>query len=272
MANKRSGKQTGSVQQKAKAMREAQQKADRRTRNIVISVVAILSVAILAAVAFVIMRTPSEEGGVEGLDGHLAQFAEGQPISVSAEGIMGKDPEAQDVHLYFSYSCGACASLEMTMAPYLTDGAEAGEYNLLIHPVVTSPMAFTPVATGAALAVAAEAPEQFVDFQLALADFFLTEGSTGDMSVLQDEAASSDAVAEVALAVGVPQEVVDNFSPSVGERYLEVAQEKWLEDDVEGRDQHATPEFVIGNKHFSPTGESSEELYQSILDAVAAIK
>ena len=109
MAKKQRGKQSGSVQQKAKAMREAQKQADRRTRNIIITVVAVLSVAILAAVAFVLMRAP-EEGSADGLEGSLSQFAEGQPISVSAEGVMGMDPEAHDVHLYFSYSCGECAS------------------------------------------------------------------------------------------------------------------------------------------------------------------
>lgn len=271
MAKKQRGKQSGSVQQKAKAMREAQQQADRRTRNIIITVVAVLSVAILAAVAFVLMRSP-EESATGGLEGNLTQFAEGEPISISAEGVMGMDPEAHDVHLYFSYSCGACASLELNMSPYLSEGAEAGEYNLLIHPVITSPMAFTPVATGAALAVAADAPDQFVDFQLALAQFFMSATSTGDLSGLQDEASSSEAVAEVALSVGVPQEVVDLFSVTAGEQYLEKAQEKWLASEVEGREHHATPEFVVGDKSFFPDGETPEELYESLLEAVAAIK
>ena len=269
---KKQQERSGSMQQKAKAMREAQAKADRRTRNIIITVAAVLSVAIIAAVALVILRTPSEEGGTAGLDGELARFANGEPITVSSEGVMGMDPEVPDVEMYFSYSCSACAVTELSMGPDLVAGAEAGEYNLVLRPVITSEMAFTYAATGAALTVAAEAPEQFVDFQQALAMIFYAEAQTGDISTLQDADASAKAIADMALELGIPSDLVDQFSAETGSQYLQKAQALWMESEVEGRDGFATPEFVVAGKAFERTGDTAEEQYQAILDAVKAAK
>lgn len=269
---KKQQERSGSMQEKAKAMREAQAKADRRTRNIVITVAAVLSVAVLAAVALVILRTPSEEGGTAGLDGELARFENGEPITISSEGIMGMDPEVPDVELYFSYSCSACAVTELSIGPDLVAGAEAGEYNLVLRPVITSEMAFTYAATGAALAVAAEAPEQFVDFQQGLAMLYYTEAQTGDVSALQDADSAAGLVADTALELGIPSDLVDTFSAETGQQYLQKSQALWMDSDVEGRDGFATPEIVVAGKAFERTGDTAEEQYQAILDAVEAAK
>lgn len=259
--------QVNSTRQKAQQMREAQAKADKRTRNIIITVVSILSVAVVGAViALVLARPGAETGGVP------SSFEGGEPIVISAEGVGGLDPEAQDLTLYYDYSCSACAQLEVALAPNLTDGALEGEYNLLLQPVITVGMPFNEAATAAALTVAAKDPANFISLHEDMNAFFLGQLESQDGSIIQDLAQSEQAVADIARSVGVDEDIIAEFDSGGAANYLAESTKEWMASDVEDRENFATPEFVLDGKQYKLAGETAQEAYESLLAAISSMK
>lgn len=261
----RSSSRKSDTRRKAEQMRADQAATDKKVRIIIITVVSLITVGVLATLAYILMRAPGD-----GTAGIPPEYSEGQPIVISAEGVGGLAPKAQDVDFYYSYTCGGCVSLDLQIGDMLTEGAFEGEYNLMMRPVLTSPMPYTYAATAAALTLSAHDPDNFLAVHRAVEEFFFEAASNDDMSVLQDDAASLDTVKEIAIAVGVSPELADTFDPDGAAAYLQKATDIWTSSDVEGRERHATPELLVGGKVFNFEGDTIEEAYESLLAAVAA--
>ena len=265
MAKKNASQVDGGTRDKAKQLREAQAKSDQRTRNIIIALVVVLIAAIAIAIVFVVVNRPTPESAAEGLP---EQFREGQPIVVSSEGIGVSNPDAEDLTFYFDYTCGACTQLEMALRPHLTDTAQAGDYNLLMQPVITSGGAYNVAATAGALVVAAGAPDLFLEFQDALTDRFY-EAATSEDTFYQDLEASREQVAEIARGVGVSEDLIATFDTDAAQGYLTTATDTWVAADIQDRTQVATPEFVAHNKNITLTGDTAEAVIAELLTAVS---
>ena len=83
------------VRAKAAQMRLAQERADRRTRIIVISVVAAIILAVVGAVGGVIWKQQSQINAARNVDASevLGVFADGRPIVVNGNGVSSQaDP------------------------------------------------------------------------------------------------------------------------------------------------------------------------------------
>lgn len=269
MAKKNVAKASDDTRNKAKQLREAQEASDRRTRNIIIASVSILVVLIVAAIVLVVVNRPTPEKAASSLP---EQFQGGEPIIVSSEGVGVRNPDAEDLTLYFDYTCGACAQLEVALSPNLIDDAKAGKYNLLLQPVVTSGHPYLYAATAGALVVAAEDPDNFTVFHDELVQFYYDSAVAGDNSVYDDLAASSEKVAEIAAGIGVPAELISTFSTDASTAYLQLATNTWVAADIEGRTQTATPQIVVNGAEVSPTGSTGAEVMEELLAAVAAVK
>ncbi len=268
MANKQ-GASGSSIQAKAKQQREAQARSDKRMRNIIILMVVIVVLAITAAIVFVVVNRPTPTKVAQDLP---EQFRDGEPIVISSEGVGVRNEDAGDLTLYYDYTCGACAQLDLALRPHLTDAAEAGDFNLLLQPVITSGHPYQYAATAGALVVAAEQPEDFVAFHEALVQYFYDAASAGDSSVYDDIDASETKVAEIAQENGISSEVIGAFNTDAATQYLELATNTWVAADIQDRDQPATPEFVTGNKDITLTGSTATAVIDELKAAVDASK
>ena len=163
---------------KASEMRLAQQRAERRTRIIVISAVGLIVLAIIAAVGGVIWQQQSEVSAARNVEPSdvLGVYADGRPIVVNGNGVSAEpDPNLPTLTEYFDYSCHACADVDAALGEDLTTWASEGHYNLELQPVITVNMNYLKPATGASLVVAQKAPDKWIEFHHALLAYFRTQ-------------------------------------------------------------------------------------------------
>lgn len=269
MAKKSTQRASTSTQEKAKQMREQQRKADLRTRNTIIAVVSVLVIALVVAIIVVIVNRPTDSSDSSALP---AGFQNGEPIVVSSNGVGETNPDAPDLYLYFDYSCSACADVENRLQPSLGEGATSGDYNLLLQPVITTGMPYNAAATAASLVVAEQAPDKLLLLHDAFLAFFLEAVTNQDGSVVQDASKSAEKVAEIASGLGISAEIIETFNPSAAEAYLTQTTNTWVANEPVGREQPATPEFVMNNTHLPLSGGTNEELFSSLLNGIAAVK
>lgn len=242
MANRKSqGKSTlkaqsasGDVkQQKVWADIQAKRQANRRKQRIKTIVISVIAVLVIAAVAAGIWwgssRSNSSAAGENGqvLTGLTPSEAAAQKdvdqtegVVIGPDGAWSASEGVPTIELYFSYACPGCLSLESQFGTQISQLALDGKINLIYHPVSTHQITWEGIASDAALKVAQNDPDHFVAFHQALMDrayqiMFADEeslkaqGNTGDLA---SEEASAQIVQEVAQASGVSQEVIDTFS------------------------------------------------------------
>ena len=237
------------VRAKAAQMRLAQERADRRTRIIVISVVAAIILAVVGAVGGVIWKQQSQINAARNVDASevLGVFADGRPIVVNGNGVSSQaDPNLPTLTEYFDYSCHACADLDAVLGEDLTTWASEGHYNLELQPVITVNMDYLKPATGASLVVAQKAPDKWVEFHHALLAYFRSQFQAGNGTVVQNLDASWKQVKQIATEVGVPADVIATFPVNAVEPYLEASSNAWKNASVDGRkpNELGTPELV----------------------------
>lgn len=270
MAKKKPGAQNEAVRLKAKEMREAQARGDKRTRNIIIVVVSIVVIAIVAALVYVVQSEKGQSGAQSGGEAVPAQFAGGEPIVVSDLGVGQKNPDLQDLTLYYSYTCHWCAYLENAVGPQLSADAQAGKYNLILQPVNTAEMAWQGPATSAALVAADQDPENFLAFHQSMFDYFFEQYQASNASVIDNTDASVQKIAELAAEVGISQEVIDQFGTSATS-YLAISTPLWSSATVEGRsDRPGTPEIVFNGQLVGWGQGTSDEIYTQIITGMTA--
>ena len=193
------------VRAKAAQMRQAQERADRRTRIIVISAVAVIVLAVVAAVGGVIWKQQAQVNAAHNVDASqvLGAYADGRPIIVNANGVVAEaDPNLPTLTEYFDYSCHACADLDVYMGADLTNWAAQGHYNIEIQPVITVNMDYLKPAASASLVVAQKAPDKWVDFHHALLAYFRSQFQASNGTVVQNLDASWKQVKVIAAEVG----------------------------------------------------------------------
>lgn len=256
------------VRAKAAQMRQAQERADRRTRIIVISAVAAIVLAVVAAVGGVIWKQQAQVNAARNVDASevLGPYADGRPVIVNANGVVAEaDPNLPTLTEYFDYSCHACADLDAYMGEDLTTWAAEGHYNIELQPVITVNMDYLKPATGASLVVAQKAPDKWVDFHHALLAYFRTQYQASNGTVVQNLEASWKQVKVIAAEVGVPSDVIDTFPVNAVEDYLEASTTAWQNAGYSGRDGSlGTPELVKDHSTVIPLGTQLSELRQTI--------
>lgn len=249
MAQKKKPTTVDPVRAKAAKMRLAQERADRRTRIIVISSVAAIVLAVVGAVGGVIWKQQADINAARNVDAStiLGVFADGRPIIVNGNGVSSQaDPNLPTLTEYFDYSCHACADLDAVLGEDLTTWASEGHYNLELQPVITADWEYLKPATGASLVVAQKAPGKWVEFHHALLAYFRTQFQAGNGKVAQNLDASWKQVKQIATEVGVPADVIATFPVNAVEPYLEASSNAWKNASVDGREPNklGTPELV----------------------------
>ena len=249
MAQKKKPATVDPVRAKAAKMRLAQERADRRTRIIVISSVAAIVLAVIGAVGGVIWKQQADINAARNVDAStiLGVFADGRPIIVNGNGVSAQaDPNLPTLTEYFDYSCHACADLDAYIGNDLTTWASQGHYNLELQPVITVDMEYLKPATGASLVVAQKAPDKWIEFHHALMAYFRSQFNAQSGAVINNLDSSWKQVKQIATEVGVPSDVIATFPVNAVDSYLQASSTAWKEASVDGRDPNklGTPELV----------------------------
>lgn len=239
--------------------------ASERVRNLIIAIVSVIVVAVVATV-IVILTTADKPGSEDTLSG------DAEPIIVSSLGVGTRNNDAEDLDIYFSYTCHACSAFEVATGEQLMADVAAGKFNLIYHPVASAAMEFLGPATSAALVVAEQDPEHFVAFHHALMVFSDEQvNQKADPTIVTDLAASSQAVKEIAKEVGVPDQVIAQFTDNA-DAYMAAAAQNWNATDVEGRPGFYTPEIVFMDTYVERGSGSAAEQYAFLIKSIDTIR
>ncbi|MCC2313823.1 DsbA family protein [Cellulomonas xiejunii] len=285
---------------KALAMRQEQERKAKRTRMIAIGGL-LAAVLVLGAVIFAIVRQGQANaeaygevvfaGGtantlVPAFDAidtpDVADETGGVPISAAGIGEAGEDDVV--VEVYYDFMCPWCGKFDLANSSELEalaadEGVTVVYKNIAFLDGNSQGTFFSTRAANAAATVAAEDPEHYTDFVTALFANQPDEGTAG----LKDKE-----IGEIALEVGVPQAVVDQFTETVDGTF-EVATSEDEKESREGTWRRyapfvaatteqagkdlgglSTPTVLIDGEKWEGDLYTPGPLTQAVLEAVAA--
>lgn len=266
------------VREKAQQLREQQARADRRTRNIIIGLVALILVVIIGAIAAVIIQSNHKKAqDSQAATAAIGTYGDGAPIVVSHLGIGKVDESLPTLTEYFDYSCHVCAAYDVAFGEQATQDALDGKFNIKYQPVNTVKAPYQYAATTASLIAAQKVDAQtWGKFHNALLAYFNEAYNSGNGSVVQDLSKSAKQVKTIASQVGIPEDVVNSFPENGVDEYLTKTTQAWANANYEGRSPNSlgTPEFVINDKtalDFSKFGVTTVDgIYPVIQQQLAA--
>lgn len=266
------------VREKAQQLREQQARADRRTRNIIIGLVALILVVIIGAIAAVIIQSNHKKAqDSQAATAAIGTYGDGAPIVVSHLGIGKVDESLPTLTEYFDYSCHVCAAYDVAFGEQATQDALDGKFNIKYQPVNTVKAPYQYAATTASLIAAQKVDAQtWGKFHNALLAYFNEAYNSGNGSVVQDLSKSAKQVKTIASQVGIPEDVVNSFPENGVDEYLTKTTQAWANATYEGRSPNSlgTPEFVINDKtalDFSKLGVTTVGgVYPAIQQQLAA--
>ena len=266
------------VREKAQQLRKQQARADRRTRNIIIGLVALILVVIIGAIAAVIIQSNHKKAqDSQAATAAIGTYGDGAPIVVSHLGIGKVDESLPTLTEYFDYSCHVCAAYDVAFGEKATQDALDGKFNIKYQPVNTVKAPYQYAATTASLIAAQKVDAQtWGKFHNALLAYFNEAYNSGNGSVVQDLSKSAKQVKTIASQVGIPEDVVNSFPENGVDEYLTKTTQARANATYEGRSPNSlgTPEFVINDKtalDFSKLGVTTVDgIYPAIQQQLAA--
>ena len=194
---------------KAKAIREQQQKQEKRTRLLVQSTVGLFAIAVIGVVAIVIMTSIPKDGpGPKNMRSDGILIGEDFIAVPTLATQKGKAPlpnereagsEVIAIEVYVDYFCPICQSFEEANGDQISTWVETGAATLEIHPIavldrVSQGTRYSSRAANAAACVANFSPDQYYAFHRSLFANQPEENSSG---------LSDDQLVELTVRAGV---------------------------------------------------------------------
>ncbi len=274
---------------KALQMRQEQERRARRTKILTASLLVVVIAAVGVFVGVTIKNNAETEakysdvvyGGNESqvVAPKLADVTApstandkgGIPVSAAGVGEQGADDVV--VTVYFDFMCPYCGMFDAANAADLEELAASDGVTVDYRPVSfldgqSKGTSFSTRAANALAVVADKSPEHIQDFITAMYESEPKEGTTG---------LTDDKIAEIAVGVGVPQDVADTFTDTVDGTF-EVgkdAEEKtgtwrtfapWVTAATQqmaiDRGEVGTPTVLIDGQEWPGEGEDKGALYQ----------
>lgn len=247
------------AREQARLLREAQAKRERRKRLLIVGGL-VAAVAIIAVAVFSIIgqgRTADLENVARPAGSDLSGG-----IVTGAGGVGAENAGTSTVRIYSDFMCPFCGDFEAVNGEMLAEVAAAGEATVIYHPVAfldrfSQGTNYSTRSAQAVAVVADAAPEQYVAFQQALFANQPAENTAG---------LSNDEIAQIALDVGVPQEVVDTLAAGRFTDWVAAATAQAVED----LERPATPTVLIDGVTWSGDWRSTETLRAAIVGEDAA--
>ncbi|WP_084128890.1 thioredoxin domain-containing protein [Demequina sp. NBRC 110055] len=228
MASNKSNKNERAAQ--ARKAAQAQVKAQERRTAAIIGVSVIAVILLFAGVVYFIVRS----GDVPELDAADAptgaDLSGGIPISSDAiAGVAGPEDAAR-LDVYLDFMCPICGQFEETNGEDIDAMIADGSVALYVHPIsildrYSNGTNYSTRAANAAATVADAAPEHFMEFQTAMFENQPAENTEG---------LSDSEIADIAVGVGVPQEVADTFTDGEFTKWVIAATDQSSQDGVPG--------------------------------------
>jgi len=274
---------------KALQMRQEQERRARRTKILTASLLVVVVAAVAAVVAITIKNNAETEarygsvvyGGKESqvvapklADVQAPSTAnESGGIPVSADGVGEQGADDVVVTIYFDFMCPYCGMFDTANASDLEDLVAGGGVTVDYRPIsfldgTSKGTSYSTRAANALAVVADKSPEHVQAFIKALFENQPSEGTAG----LTDAE-----IADLAVEVGVPQEVADTFDATVEGTFQvgEDAEEKtgtwrtfapWVSAATQqmavDRGKVGTPTVLIDGQEWPGEGEDKGGLYQ----------
>lgn len=220
------------AQEKAKELREAQQRRERRNRFILLGGVGAVLIAVAVLVAFIFS---------EGSRSPLDRLEAGEtPANVSEDGGIRFDSQlvagevgsdAPELSVYLDFACRFCLDFEVMHGQDIADLVAADEMTVAYYPVAFlgsgDPSSWSVRAAQATAVVTDGAPEHAEEFLRGLFELYEANGLNSNPSDAE--------IAMVAADLGVPQEVVDRIGEGSFQSWVGAAtQSARNEGDVTG--------------------------------------
>ncbi|WP_084099637.1 thioredoxin domain-containing protein [Demequina sp. NBRC 110051] len=230
MASNKSNKNERAAQ--ARKAAQAQVKAQERRTAAIIGISVIAVILLFAGVVYFIVRS-GDVPDLESADAVAPTGADssgGIPISSDAiAGVAGPEDAAR-LDVYLDFMCPICGQFEETNGEDIDAMVADGSVALYVHPIsildrYSNGTNFSTRAANAAATVADAAPEHFMAFQTAMFENQPAEGTDG---------LSDTEIADIAVGVGVPQEVADTFTDGEFTKWVIAATDQSSQDGVPG--------------------------------------
>ncbi|SPT53640.1 Protein-disulfide isomerase [Actinomyces bovis] len=190
----------------AQALREQQERAERRRKITRRSLIGGAAVAVVGGVGGLVYWDRSTTGKSVPSQADAAgalSFGKGMKVGTSNSG-------AKVLDLYFDYSCSHCAEFEALHGEEIKKLVEDGTVNFMLHPCKILGSGWTDVAINTMGVVLDESPEHAYDFHNAILNLFLKAVKAQDQSLLKTQGLKS-----AAEALGVSASVTKKFDNAV---------------------------------------------------------
>lgn len=225
----------------AERLRNRAKGAERKQR-LIISVIAVVVVALIAAAGIIIWQQ-SQRTLLDDFEGEVpAGSNERGGIPVSAQGVGVTDEDAVEVRVYLDFSCPHCATFEATNGQDIDELVDDGTITAILHPVSYLQNEYSVRAGSALAAVADRSPEHLLDFNEAV--FASLEPGAPDEQIV-----------EVALSVGVPEDVAATITDGTFAEWVEVASDQARRDGA-----NATPTIFVDGTELDTEAEGQNWL------------
>lgn len=167
------------AREKARILREEQKKKDRRTKFLLQGGIIVVSLAVIAIVALVIVNSIKPVGpgplnmasdGIQLTQGAIATETPAlQPNEAPVPNVRDEASGVLDIQMYVDYLCPICGDFEKTNGDYITSLLDNGGTTVEIHPIaildrLSQGSKYSTRASNAAACVANYSPNQFYDF------------------------------------------------------------------------------------------------------------
>ncbi|GAA2626062.1 DsbA family protein [Paractinoplanes durhamensis] len=240
---------------KAREVRLAQERAERRRKRIRIAIGAgsLVIVGLLVAIFAVVYTSASH-------DRTTASGVLVTPANLAASGAIpvGQTSAPVTVEIYLDYMCPACGKFEQANATELDRLLAAGTIKLELHPMnfLDSRSKGTNYSTRTANAVATTA-DQAADKVWVLSKALYANQPEEGTSGLTDQQ-----IADLATTAGVPQATVDAFKNRTFDTWVTNSNDAAFKAGVQG-----TPTIKINGTHFEGDVYNAGPLTQAIEQA-----
>jgi len=268
------------AREKAKALRESQQKKERRGRLLLQGGLILASLAIVATVTLIIVNSirPPNPGPLNMLSDGLLIGENFEVVTTPAlqpdEEPVATEPDPESdaiaIQIWVDYQCPVCAVFEQTNNEQITTLIEQGAATLEIHPVAILDRAslgarYSTRSTNAAACVANYSPDTFFDFHNVL---FANQP--------EEQTSGPDDEALIALAEEAGVSELSNVEECVTderfEGWVEAATQRAVTDPalLNEQGQFGTPTVLVNGERFTGAPNDATAFAQFIAEADGA--
>ncbi|WP_147915987.1 DsbA family protein [Ruania zhangjianzhongii] len=239
------------ARKEAERLRKIQAAKEKRSRRILIGVVAaVLALIIAAVVVIALQANRTLLSDFEGATPAGSDLNGGIPIG--ADGAGSANEGAPELDVYVDFMCPHCGTFEQINGEDLTQAAADGEVTVIYHPV-SFLSDYSARAAAAFAEVANSAPENAMDFMNILFANQPTEGGDG----LTDEQ-----IAEFAVEAGVPQDVADTLADGTYAEWVDIATQQASRDGAS-----STPTVLLDGDEWGGNWNNPGELLAAVQEA-----